>query len=366
MYPNGTIIMEVKRALYSLVESAMLWYKELSSTLIADGFENIKSDKGVFRKKVGAEDIIICIHVDDIFTSSTSIKLEESLWNLLRSKYDGIKVQKGNELNYLSYNIKYDQENGIIKLSKENYLKSLIKEHNITIGSTTPTDNNFLSVNDKNELIDVTTFKSKLMQVAYLRDVFPEIDFAISFLNTRANKPNKSDEVKLTHVLQYLFNNQDGCLTFKPSTLNIYAYCDASYAIHPDARSHYGNIIMLGKGNSPIHNKSGVIHSVVRSSTEAEISALNEVTSDLLWTIDILKELQLYDGLTRIFEDNQASISLINKEPRNYQTRSKHIRVKYEFLREQVINNTIVPIVLLVICWLIYLQSQSLELAFVA
>ena len=49
--PNGTMILEVARALYGLVESAWLWYQELSKTLTELGYTVTEADRGLFVKK---------------------------------------------------------------------------------------------------------------------------------------------------------------------------------------------------------------------------------------------------------------------------------------------------------------------------
>ena len=111
---------------------------------------------------------------------------------------------------------------------------------------------------------------------------------------------------------------------------------DASYASHPDGRSHYGYAIIMGCSvNLPISFQSGSIKIVCRSSTESEISGVNEVTSELLWTIDFAKEVGLYQGNNAIDEDDTSCIILMQQEPRNFQTSSRHIRVKFAFFRQQ-------------------------------
>ena len=64
---------------------------------------------------------------------------------------------------------------------------------------------------------------------------------------------------------------------------------DASYNLTADGRSHYG--FLLTVGHTLVGLKGGRIKTVVRSSTEAEIVGVNEVTSELLWVRDVLIDL---------------------------------------------------------------------------
>ena len=102
--PNGTMILEVARALYGLVESAWLWYQELSRTLVALGYTVTEADRGLFVKKVyrGEEIIasnIVSAHVDDLISAASPNKEGEALskefWDHLEAKWPGIKLQTG-------------------------------------------------------------------------------------------------------------------------------------------------------------------------------------------------------------------------------------------------------------------------------
>lgn len=124
--------------------------------------------------------------------------------------------------------------------------------------------------------------------MAYARDGRPDIDFAVSYLQTKQNDPTEQDWKDLSHLLGYLKRFTEKTITFCPNELQLQGFSDASFNITQDARSHYGYIVTLG--NCLISSKGGRIRTIVRSSTEAEISAVNELTSDLLWCKDILEE----------------------------------------------------------------------------
>ena len=80
----------------------------------------------------------------------------------------------------------------------------------------------------------------------------------------------------------------------------------------------------------------------MRASTEAELYAANEASSDVLHTIDLLNELNIKQQSVPIYEDNQAVITMMTRNEINFQTKSKHVRVRYDFLREQVAAGTLI------------------------
>jgi hypothetical protein len=80
---------------------------------------------------------------------------------------------------------------------------------------------------------------------------------------------------------------------------------------------------------------------MMRSSTEAELATLNDLISDVLHYRDLLEELGYPQGSTEVYEDNSAAITILTKGDFNYQNKSKHIKVRYEFFKEQIRLNTV-------------------------
>ena len=88
--PNGTMILEVAKALYDLVESAWLWYQELSATLETMGYHVSEADRGLFVKKTlnGRSVVasnIVSVHVDDLISAASpnaeGERLSKEFWD---------------------------------------------------------------------------------------------------------------------------------------------------------------------------------------------------------------------------------------------------------------------------------------------
>ena len=336
---DGTLICRVHKALYGLVESASLWYRDVTKTLLAIGYNILDADKGVMQKvnKDGSL-LITSVHVDDFMAVSTSRHLEEEFWATLAGKYPGIKIQRGPHYRHLSYDFFHEREKGIVQKSQVTYITTMLQAHSVKGTKAFPSCGDLLSrPRDTRPLTKVehASFRSVLQQVSCI-DTRPELSFICSFLQRHQAAPLLQDLKSVWHVLRYLNGAPDVPLVFKPSNGQLRAMVDASYASHPDGRSHYGYAIIMGSSvNSHISFKSGSIKTVCRSSTESEISGVNEVTSELLWTVDLAKEMGLYQGNNAIDEDNTSCITLMQQEPRNFQTSSRHIRVKFAFFRQQ-------------------------------
>jgi hypothetical protein len=188
--------------------------------------------------------------------------------------------------------------------------------------------------------IEHSQFRSVLMGVGYI-DTRADLAFVVSHLQGYQNAPLQQDLMDLWHLLRYLNRVPHLPLVFKPTDCELHAYVDAtdcelhayvdaSFAIHADMRSHYGYMIFFGSNeNSPILAKSGKLKAIHRSSTEAEISGVNELASELLWVIDLCIELGYSQEDVNIMQDNQSCITLLQRERerRIFHSHSRHIRV---------------------------------------
>ena len=80
---------------------------------------------------------------------------------------------------------------------------------------------------------------------------------------------------------------------------------------------------------------------VAQSTVEAEYMALSVATQEAIWLRHLQDELGVTDaGPTLIYEDNQGAISMA-KNP-VFHKRTKHVQIRYHFVREAVEQGTII------------------------
>jgi hypothetical protein len=163
-----------------------------------------------------------------------------------------------------------------------------------------------------------------------------DILFAISYLSTKIQNPTNKDMMKLDHILKYLNYTKNLKMKYKPESLQLYAYIDASYALHNDAKGQTGIIITLGKNGPPVFCKSKKQKLVSRSSTESELIALNEGLPEVLWAKQFIEDLGFKQNIITVYEDNQSSIILANKNKGATLTRTKHIQVRFFYVKQLI------------------------------
>ena len=97
---------------------------------------------------------------------------------------------------------------------------------------------------------------------------------------------------------------------------------------------------MVMINDAPVIFKSRTQHNVSLSTAEAEYVALSLCVQEVLWLKSLLGEMGVASSSQcRVFEDNQGAIAIAKNE--GYQSRAKHIDIRYHFIREHVKAKTI-------------------------
>ena len=89
------------------------------------------------------------------------------------------------------------------------------------------------------------------------------------------------DHKKLACIMKYLCGTKDFMLTIEPSDGPRW-WVDSSYAIHLDMRSHSGIYMILDKGTTYTTSSKQKLNT--KSSTEAELVAIDDSMGQVLWT----------------------------------------------------------------------------------
>ena len=157
----------------------------------------------------------------------------------------------------------------------------------------------------------------------------------VAFLTTRVQKPDEDDYKKLKRVMQYLRGTRKLFLTLEANELSIIKWwVDGSFAVHHDMKSHTGGTMSLGKGS--VYSTSTRQKLNTKSSTEAELVAVDDVMPQALWTRYFLKG-QGYDvEKSTIYQDNQSAMLLENNGQRSSGKRTRHVNIRYFFVTDRI------------------------------
>ena len=96
------IVVLLKKALYGCVESAALWYGNLSKSMTVLGYVCNDSDICVFnRTDSGGVQCTATVHLNDLFITSKSKVMISELTEGLKTRYGEITLAHGPLINYL-------------------------------------------------------------------------------------------------------------------------------------------------------------------------------------------------------------------------------------------------------------------------
>ena len=335
--PDGSVIVKLKKALYGLAESSKLWYSLLTGYLEELGFKRNGRDKCVFNKIIDDVQCTVCVYVDDILCTSTAKSAIERVFDSLKNKFNEVTINWGPKISYLGQT--FDFSNGpTLKVTMEGYVADLLNVSGVNGMAATPALENLFDVTKNPELLndeDKENFHSLVAKLLYLsKRVRPDLLLVSNFLCTRVSNPTVGDMDKLTRALKYLHSTQDlGINIDVNANLHVIAYVDASYAVHKDFKSHTGAVISLGQG--PIYVKSTKQKINTKSSTEAEIVAVSDALSQIIWVRDFLAEQGYRLGPAKLLQDNTSSILMLERGEATAE-KSRHIGIRFFFAKDKI------------------------------
>jgi hypothetical protein len=111
-------------------------------------------------------------------------------------------------------------------------------------------------------------------------------------------------------------------------------WADASFAVHPDMKSHTGGLGSLGKGAVVSLSSKQKLNST--SSTEGELIGASDMMPKVIWTRYFLDE-QGYSVKDNVLnQDNMSSIKLEQNGRASSGKRTTHIHIRYFFIKDRI------------------------------
>jgi hypothetical protein len=346
-YPNRVIRLD--QSLYGTRQAHRQFNIDLKEKLMSLRFTSTFDDDSLYIRRDGDKFIYIHMHVDDglVFSNSKEMvaefkeafkKLYSLKWNDNPSLHLGIKITR-------------DRENHRIIVSQEHYLKEVLKRFDMldSNANTTPLPNNIAL--EKANIVDNTLpYQQVIGCLSYAAICTrPDIQYAVNYLARFSACYNRTHWTAAKHLLRYVKGTLDRGLVFSkhedsPAS-KITAYTDADYdSCVITRRSTTGHGIMWR--GCLISWKSKRQRTVALSTTEAEYMAISDAAKHLLWMrrmINLLTQtsMEAADVITDmdLFNDNNGAVFLSQESAINQ--RSKHIDIRYHFIRDLVKNKKI-------------------------
>ena len=336
------LYLQVLRALYGMLVAALLWYRKFRADLESQGFKFNPYDACVANRWVNRKRHTVRFHVDDLMSSHVDPKVNDKFlkWlNVLYGEHGEVKATRGSTHDYLGMTLKFLGGEKVV-VSMTDYIERLVDEFPVKITNTAPTPAaEDLFAEGKGAKLDPE--RAKTLHTWAAKALFackrarPDIHVATTLLCTRVRSPNESDWKKLIRLMEYLNGTRKDVLTLRIDDLTVLKwYVDASFAVHPDFKSHTGACASYGTGAPMSMSRKQKLNT--RSSTEAELVGVDDAINLILWTKLFLAEQGYKTMDTVLYQDNKSAILLEKNGKKSSSKRTRAINIRYFFVTDQV------------------------------
>ena len=332
-------VCRLRKALYGLKQAPRIWYQTLAGFLKELGYKHLHEDHSIFVHP--DHRTIIAVYVDDLLITGPSSPSIHDLKAALSKKFQMSDL--GAVAYYLGIEITRDRPNRVLQLGQQTYIDKIVSEFGASQlrDSLHPFRSDlFLVPATPDDPVSKPDFRTRYQaavgSLMYLMlGTRPDLAFAVSQVSRFSANPQATHWEAVQTLFRYIKATRDLKLTFRGGDL--LGYTDSNYAMDADRRSIGGYIFKLG--GAAISWSSKRQATVSLSTCEAEYIAQSEAAKEAIWLRRLLTELGHPIQSVTIKADNRGAIAL-GANPLNH-SRSKHIDVRWHFVREKVAEGLI-------------------------
>lgn len=323
------------RSLYGLKQSPRCWNQAFTSFLTKFGFRQSDTDHCLFVSE-RATTLMLALYVDDgLIVGSSKTEVEEVLRHLKK----GFEITIVNPDYFVGFQIFRERKEKRIVIHQKGYINRVLERFNLDCASAqhVPIDSHTRLTADMggSPPFDVKRYQEAVGSLIYAMCLTrPDISFVVSRLSRYFNAPKQCHWKAAVRVIKYLALTRDLAISYNfGKGTELVGYSDSDFAADQDTRrSQLGFIYLLNGG--PVSWTSTQQKSVSVSTTEAEYVALSEASKEAIWLRRLLSDMgKTQENPTILWGDNQGANKLVRNP--EFHKRSKHIDVRYHFVREK-------------------------------
>lgn len=360
--PPGSVLKLVK-ALYGIKQAPRAWYEDICHTLVSVmGYHASSLDACLFlkRSRTGRW-ILFPLFVDDGFPCCHRDDLDEMVADkaALMAVY---KIKDAGEATLvLGMRVTRDRQARTLKIDQQVYIEKLLEDYGATtakwadspeagevaeLTTGTPVRDSDSAPASESDAAELKTFYRALVGSLQYPALCtrPDLTHAVHTLACGVAAPTALHRAGAWRVLRYLAGTKELGITFggRLDGRPMVAYSDANWAGRAgenEGKSTSGWLVKIGSG--PVSWSSKKQSMVALSSTESEYVAAALATQEIMWLRGLLADFGVggLDRPTVLRCDNTAAIALAQSDSTSQ--RSKHINVRFHFIRQAVREGTI-------------------------
>lgn len=330
---RGHLYFYLRRFLYGLAEAARGFNEKMHNVLTKMGYHRSRCDECLYLKRIkGGKLHHLCVHVDDVYSAAPSVESRLEFETAFGQHFE-FKKQYDN-ISYLGMMIRKNKRNGEVTVDQQGYIRDLLQKYDVhekAVG--TPAKPNLMADSENEEYLeDKKEYVSMVMGLMYIaRLTRADILMPVTYLATKCSSPTVTDYCNARWILRYLKGTRDKVIRYKASDMTLRFYADASYLLHGDGKGHSGYLATIG--GTMVMARSSKQKLQARSSTEAEIIAVEDCTTYVVFMRHLCKEMDIKASEpTMVGQDNKSSMIIV--EQGGTFKRTKHLIGRMGYIRE--------------------------------
>jgi len=183
-------VCKLVKSLYGLKQAYRQWFFKFSSTLLAHGFIQSKSDYSLFTRTQGSSFIALLVYVDDIILASNDTSAISALIILLNQQF---KLKDLGPLKYF-LGLEVARSDKGISICQRKYALEILEDAGLLACKPTkfPMDQNLKLSSSNGELLpDPTSYRRLVGRLIYLTITCPDLTFAVQHLSQFMQQPRQ-------------------------------------------------------------------------------------------------------------------------------------------------------------------------------
>ena len=353
--PNGErMVCRLRKSLYGLKQAPRNWNKELDSFLRKLGFEPSSVDPCIYIKSDSSGGImLVALYVDDLVLAASNMTLIDDFKAAIGDRFH---VKDLGELRWvLGIEVKRDRANRTVELVQSAFVDQFLERFGMSNCKpvATPAVGVLPRLTAESGGVTDVDYMSKVGAGLWLAmGTRPDIAYTVQTLGRHMNAVGPEHHEACKRMMRYLKGTRDLGIKYtgnKDNTLEVTVVADngrqdnpVEVSLHADSswgddpatrRSTTGFLVMMA--GAAVNWSSKLQQTVALSTSEAEYMAACAAAQEAIFQRQLLEDMGFpQKGPTVIYEDNTGAIAM-SENPVSH-NRTKHIDIKYHFVRERV------------------------------
>ena len=337
------IVCRLTKSIYGLKQSPRTWYGKINKFFIDHGFQRSEHDHNVYIHSIFK--LILLLYVDDLVITAPNSEDVSWIQTILHEEFEMTELGPLTSFLGLELEIQRNRKTRMLHLSQSKYIGTILERHSMLNCAlvSTPADPHVRLVKSipeqQSDSYNQQRYQSAVGSLMYaMIGSRPDIAFAVSAVSQYSTNPGPTHWTAVRRIFRYLSGTRSHGLMYGNGYCE--GYTDADWGASEDRKSIGGYTFLINGASVSWASKKQA--SVALSSTKAEFMALTEGPKEALWLGELLGDLGALkhrQEIQKLVCDNQGAIALTQNP--EYHARTKHIDIRYHFIRQHVDEGSI-------------------------